>query len=144
GTVLCFVYQMRPEILESSKIGASINKGVAMKKVIAVLALVTLLTGSAFSVLASAYPDGLEWSIAKLAGTADLQAEGQIFTKAAAIQENTALMPDYDYPSEAGKGSSTGTTVAGIIGSILTFALAGFAGWGISKAKKKKKSAGIV
>jgi cobalt/nickel transport system permease protein len=139
AAVLSFVYRIRPEILVSTSDRVGIAAGVPMRKVLTVLIILTLLVGGGLSIFASAYPDGLEWSMEKVAGTAELDADGGIFSKAAAFQESTAFMPDYDYTDAGGDGSSTGTTVAGIVGSGLTFALAGIAGLVISKSKKRKR-----
>lgn len=46
---------------------------------------------------ASANPDGLEWSMEKVAGTTELDAKGAAYQKAADIQEWTALLPDYAF-----------------------------------------------
>ncbi len=138
GAVLCFVYKMRPEIMDSALQGGSIGEGVSTTKVVAVLAVLALLVGGGLSLLASSNPDGLEWAMEKVAGTAELETEGDFLAGAAAAQEATAFMPDYDYASAGEDGSSTGTTVAGIVGGLMTFALAGAAGFVITKVKKKK------
>lgn len=140
GAVLCFVYKMRPEIMDSALQGASIGDGVSTKKVVAVFAVLAVLVGGGLSLLASSNPDGLEWAMEKVAGTAELNAEGSFLNGAAAAQEATAFMPDYDYASAGEDGSSTGTTVAGIVGGIMTFALAGAVGFVITKVKKKKNT----
>jgi cobalt/nickel transport system permease protein len=139
AAVLNFVYKLRPEILDSTSARSKIAAGVPMKKVLALLVIVTLLVAGGLSLFASAYPDGLEWSIGKVAGTAELEAGGGLFDKAAAIQGSTAFMPDYDYAGAGEEGSSGGTAVAGLVGSLMTFALAGAAGLVITMVKKKKK-----
>jgi hypothetical protein len=48
-------------------------------------------------------------------------------------------MPDYNFADPDEK--TGGTSVAGVVGGAMTFALAGLAGVVITKAKKKKKSA---
>jgi cobalt/nickel transport system permease protein len=106
-----------------------------------VLIVLTVVLGGALSWFASAYPDGLEWAMEKTAGTAELETAGGIFDSAARAQENTAFMPDYDYASAGEDGSSTGTSVAGIVGGAMTFALAGLTGVVISKTKKRKAAA---
>lgn len=142
AAILSFVYSMRPEILESS-VGGTALGGVSLKKVLAVFLLLALITGGVLSLFASSNPDGLEWAMEHVAGTSELTAKGGVFDDAAAIQESTAFLPDYDYPSAGEDGSSTGTTVAGIAGGAMTFALAGAAGLLISKAKKKKSCASV-
>ena len=137
GAVLCFVYQMRPEILQSALSGSGVGSGVSMKKLLIILAAAALLVGGGLSWFASSNPDGLEWSIAKVAGSVELESEGAVHESAAKAQQSTALMPDYDYES----GDGSGTAAAGIIGGVLTFALAGGTGLLISHHKKKKKAA---
>ncbi len=141
AAILSFVYKMRPEIMESSASGTPVQKTVAVKKLLIGLIVLTVVVGGALSLFASAYPDGLEWAMEKTAGTAELDTDGGIFDDAANIQESTAFMPDYDYASAGEAGSSTGTSVAGIAGGIMTFALAGLTGLVINKTKKRKASA---
>lgn len=138
AAVLSFVYRMRPEIIESSLSGTPIKSGASVKTVVTVLIAATIIVGGALSWFASSNPDGLEWAMEKTAGTAELEAQGDIHEGAAAVQGATAFMPDYEYAAASEEGSSSGTTVAGVVGGTLTFALAGAAGLLISVAKKKK------
>ncbi len=139
AAVLCFVYRMRPELFESANAGSSIPTGVSMKKVLVSLGIIALLTGGILSLFASSYPDGLEWSMERVAGTAELATKGEVFDSAAQIQEQTAFLPDYDYAD----GHGTGTSVSGIVGGALTFVLAGLTGFLISRSKKKKREAAV-
>ena len=141
GAVLSFVWKTRPEILESAENGDDIPAGVPLKKVLAMLAALTLVTGAILSGFASSYPDGLEWSVMGVTGSEELEASGGAFESAAAIQEKTAFMPDYDYAEPAEGAPVSGTAAAGIIGSLMTFAAAAFIGAVISKSKRHKKAA---
>lgn len=141
--ILCFVYKSRPEILNSTKARSALNPKTAMKKVIITLSVVTLVVAGGLSVFASVYPDGLEWSMEKTAGTAELQVKGDFFSSVESIQNSTVIMPDYEYAFANESGSATGKTVAGVVGSIMTFALAGATGVIISKVKKRKKEAAL-
>jgi cobalt/nickel transport system permease protein len=58
---------------------------------------------------------------------------------AAAIQEKTAFMPDYNFKS-AEEGTVLGTTIAGLAGGVITFMLAGISVLIISFIKKKQKA----
>jgi cobalt/nickel transport system permease protein len=98
---------------------------------------------------ASAYPDGLEWSIAKVTGQEALEApEKGLHARLAAAQESTALLPDYGFKaSEAdaatqpatadGVGEevwpavSLGTSIAGLVGGLVTLVLAGLIGFAV-------------
>ena len=99
GAVLCAVRRYRPELLA----GQPANKG--LRKSLAVIALAALLVGGSFSWLASSQPDGLEWSIERTAGVAEIEAAPDEAHRAAtALQERTAALPDY------------GTSTAGLVG----------------------------
>jgi cobalt/nickel transport system permease protein len=138
AAVLCFVYKMRPEIMESVLEKTAVKGAVPVKNIIAALAVLTLITGGALSLFVSSHPDGLEWSIAKITGTTELETEYSLFESAAAIQEKTALMPDYNFKG-ANEGGM-GTTVAGVAGGAITFLLAGISVLIISFVKRKQKS----
>jgi len=141
AAVLGFVFSMRPEIIESGFQGTSLKAGIPIRKVLIALVVITVITGGILSIFASAYPDGLEWSMEKTAGTAELEADGPAFARAQSIQEATAFMPDYDFASAGEEGSAAGTTVAGLLGSLITFLVAGGAGLVIYLAKRKRLNA---
>ncbi|MBP7403082.1 MAG: energy-coupling factor ABC transporter permease [Clostridia bacterium] len=140
--ILVYVHRMRPELLPGAASGTPLAAGLPLKKVLLTLGIAALIVGGALSLFASAWPDGLEWSMEKVAGTAELEAESGLHQAAADIQEGTVLMPDYDYASAGEDGSATGTTVAGIVGSVATFALAGAAGLAITAARRRRRSTG--
>lgn len=142
AAVLCFVYKMRPEIIDSARSGEKIG-GVSVKKVLISLAVLTVVVGGGLALLASTNPDGLEWAVSKttqqvLGEETEIEAGGGIFDGAAGVQEKTAILPDYALSSNP--DSIAGTTVSGIIGAVVTFSLAGAAGLVISKAKKRKRA----
>lgn len=137
AAIACFVYKVRPEILESSLNRTVISSGISMKKVLVIIAASVILAGGVLSIFASSNPDGLEWAIQGITGSTEIEAQYNM-DGVAEIQNATAFMPDYDYASTGEEGSSSGTAVAGIVGGAMTFALAGAAGLIISKAKKKK------
>ncbi|MDD6038231.1 MAG: energy-coupling factor ABC transporter permease [bacterium] len=121
ATVLCFVYEARPSLLWGiGEKRAQATGKLTTKKTVAVLAAVTLLIGGGLSLVASAYPDGLEWSMEKVAGTSELVAQGRVYDTMSRIQEKTALLPDYAF---TGSDSVAGTTCSGIVGSLLVVAL---------------------
>lgn len=134
--ILCFVLRMRPELLQSALGGAALDARVPLRGTLAALAAVTLLVGGGLSLAASSHPDGLEWSMEKVTGTTELSAEGEVHRAAAAIQERTVLLPDYDFA----QGGTGGTTVAGIAGAVLTTVLAGGAGFVVVRLKKRAAS----
>lgn len=142
AAVLCFVHQLRPEIMESSFAGAEIKNGVPMRNILIALTVLTLAVGGGLSLFASSQPDGLEWSIEKTAGTAELEADGAVLENAALVQESTAFMPDYDFKDS--DGAATGTAVAGILGGAITFCIAGAAALVISVVKRRQKARGTA
>jgi len=137
AAVLCFVYTMRPEIMESTFNRVAVKSGVPMRNILVTLAVMAVLAGGLLSMSASTHPDGLEWAIEKTAGT-ELEAEGTIIEQAALVQEATAFLPDYNYKNAEEAGSRTGTTVSGIIGILFTFFLAGTSALAIFVVKKKQ------
>ena len=139
--ILCYVYKMRPEIIESVQTGVRLS-GVSIKKVLITLAVLTIVIGGALSLFASANPDGLEWAVGntiKRIGGSDqeLETEGAIFDAAAKAQKSVAFMPDYVFESEP--GNTAGTSVAGIVGAAITFVMAGATGLIITFVKKSKR-----
>jgi len=139
AAVLCFLYKAQPQILESANAGAPIPKTAPLRNVIVTLVAITITAGGALSIFASQHPTGLEWSIERTAGVEELEVSGSFMERMVTIQEATAFMPDYDYRASGEDGSLTGTSVAGIVGSGITFLLAWITALAISAVKKKRK-----
>lgn len=120
AAVLCFIYEARPELLWG--VGEkSINEGrFSYKTTIGILAVISVLVGGVLSLFASAFPDGLEWSMEKVAGTAELEASGGAYSVAESIQSKLAFLPDYAF---SGSESAVGTTVSGVLGAVIVAAL---------------------
>jgi cobalt/nickel transport system permease protein len=136
--IVSFVHSARPEILDQSKDGRKLLNKVKTKTVVITLGIFTLVVGGVVSLFASSHPDGLEWSIAGVTGDTELATKGTIFDAFASLQEKLAFLPDYDF-AHGGIGGISGTTVSGIIGALITFAIAGIIGLSISIYKKKHK-----
>lgn len=119
AAVLVFVYDARPELLYGTEqaIADSGRTGrFTFKKTLAILGVSALVIGGALSLAASSYPDGLEWSMEQVAGTAELEADGEVYDAAASAQETTSILPDYTFrDSEA----ASGTVVSGIVGCLI-------------------------
>ena len=90
------------------------------RKTVAILAVLTVWIGGGLSLFASANPDGLEWSMEKVAGTTELDAKGAAYQKAADIQEWTALLPDYAFKNSE---SMAGTSFSGVAGAAVVVAV---------------------
>lgn len=78
--------------------GAAQTARFSYKKTLGILAALALLIGGALSLAASAYPDGLEWSIERVTGSTELEAAGTgAYETAEKVQTATALLPDYAF-----------------------------------------------
>ena len=159
AAVITFVWKARPELLETPAVGAL--KNISLKKVITGLVVATVVVGGGLSWFASANPDGLEWSMFKVAGTTELDASGGIYSILSELQQKTAILPDYSFKpgedkavgetdveepaaaqeaEEAWPAVNTGTSFSGLVGGALTLALAGGTGYFIHFLKKRKKN----
>jgi cobalt/nickel transport system permease protein len=134
AAVVTFVWRVRPEILEAGAARRAASS-LSMTRLVAVLGLVAALTGGLLSWFASSAPDGLEWSVAKVAGEKPAQAPSQgIHQRLADIQDKISFLPDYGFKADKtqeGQPESSppsmqkgGTSVAGLIGGGLTLVLA--------------------
>ena len=131
--VVSFIYQARPEVLESTLRQKPLG-ALPIKSLLATFLVATLLIGGVLSWFVSENPDGLEWSIAKITGTAELpEAEHNEHRQLAKLQEETALLPDYALPTEEGDSSSAateriGTSLSGILGGAMTLVVCSLIG----------------
>ena len=120
AAVLIFVYQARPELLYCSTPESRGQEKYSLQKTLVILGVIAVLTAGGLSLAASSDPDGLEWSIGKVAGVEELEADGGAYESAEAIQEKTALLPDYAFKDS---DSALGTSVSGIVGGAVVAAL---------------------
>ncbi|MBU4230267.1 MAG: energy-coupling factor ABC transporter permease [Desulfurivibrionaceae bacterium] len=135
AAVVSFVYQARPEIIESVQQARLLGQP-PLRKVLAVFLGAALLAGGLVSWFASENPDGLEWAIAGVTGAEELaEPRAGLHVKLAALQESVAFLPEYTFKKPAqqpenaeGTESPLGTSVAGIVGGLLTLAIAFLSG----------------
>lgn len=120
AVVLIFIYEVRPELLWNYKKENGRENRFSYKQTILVFAAAAAVIGGLLSLLASAYPDGLEWSMEQAAGTAELEAQGGIYALAEKIQSLTSLLPDYEWKNSE---SATGTVFSGLFGGIAVIAV---------------------
>jgi cobalt/nickel transport system permease protein len=145
AAVVLFVHRTEPELLERSAARRRLG-GLRLRPVVVGLAAAALLAGGVLSWFASTHPDGLEWSLARVTGTADEpQAESAAHDAAAKAQEKTAILPGYgtkDRDVQAGGGGSAGaddastaagTTTAGVVGALIVLAVAGALGFALRR-----------
>jgi cobalt/nickel transport system permease protein len=151
AVVVTAVAKARPEILQYAGSAGSWS----VRKVAGGFLVVALLTGGVVSWFASANPDGLEWSIAKVTGKEEVEAgQSAVHGALAMLQEKLAFLPDYNFrqlkgpareetkPTGAteshasvpagteGKAADNraGTSVAGLVGGMITLAVAAVIG----------------
>jgi cobalt/nickel transport system permease protein len=126
--VVSFIYQARPEILESALQQKPLGD-LPLKSLLATFLVATLLIGGVLSWFVSENPDGLEWSIAKITGSSELpETEHKEHAQLSNLQDKTAILPDYALPTEEGTTQSTasrrvGTSLSGIVGGVITLVI---------------------
>ncbi len=136
AAVLCFVYDARPELLWTGAPVAGTEKKAKLsyKALVCVLAVAAVLIGGGLSHLASGAPDGLEWSMEKVAGTTELEGQGDAYDTAGRIVSSTAVLPDYGFSDS---DSPAGTSVSGIIGGVLVCVVCAGVCFVIRRTKRK-------
>lgn len=137
AVVLCFVYEARPELIFGAGAVQKEDR-FSMKTTLTILGVAALVIGGFVSLFASAFPDGLEWSMERIAGTTELEATGNVYDKFAAVQESTSFLPDYAFTNS---DSPLGTTVSGIVGGLIVLAVCIGASYAFRFFRSKKAEA---
>jgi cobalt/nickel transport system permease protein len=142
ASVLGFLRKARPEVLQAA--GTASGETGSGRPLGWGLLAASLLMGGMVSWFASSDPDGLEWSIQRTAGSAELPSAGPVHAEMARIQSRTALLPDYDFPAGGETAESetavvepsqnwphvnAGVSASGIVGSLLVLVMAGLVGY---------------
>jgi cobalt/nickel transport system permease protein len=147
--VINYVRAARPEILDSSDSSAPLAAGISLRNVLIGIVALAIVTGGALSWFASAHPDGLEWSIAKVTGKGELpEQEHGIPAALKSVQEKTAFLPGYGFKPPANEPKAkeevpswpnvdAGTSVSGLIGGVLVLAMALGIGWLIRAFRRR-------
>ncbi len=134
AAVVSFVWKVRPDIITDD--GQQGNRK-NYKKIIIGFLVAALALGGLVSLFASANPDGLEWSIAKVTGE-ELKGESRVHEALENVQEKTAVLPDYSFKSSSEtEGGAAGTVVSGIVGSAVTVGIIVAIGFVIKLLKRK-------
>ncbi len=137
AVVLCFVYEARPELIFGAETVQKEDR-FSMKTTLTILGVAALVIGGFVSLFASAFPDGLEWSMERIAGTTELEATGNVYDKFAAVQESTSFLPDYAFTNS---DSPLGTTISGIVGGLIVLAVCIGASYAFRFFRNKKAEA---
>jgi len=133
AAVISFVARARPDALPDATTTAPTN----LRPVIISLAVAAAILGGAISWFASTHPDGLEWSIAQTTGSEEFSSpDSEIHQSLANLQDRTAILPDYEFKSAdadsedaAWPAVSAGTSVSGMVGGVITLAMAALFGF---------------
>jgi cobalt/nickel transport system permease protein len=136
--VVSFVYKARPEILSSALEARPVGSR-PVRNVALIFLLAAGVMGGFVSRFASGNPDGLEWAVSRITGTAQLEASQRgIHGILGSIQDKTALLPDYSFalPAKARKEEPknlAGTSIAGLVGGTLTLVITVVCGFALKK-----------
>lgn len=129
GLTLCFIRQHLPNV-ETLKLE---EEKPSLRRLSLSLGTAALVLGGGLSLLASASPDGLEWSMERTAGTAELEATGALHELMAKIAEACAVLPDYAFPNSE---SWFGTTVSGVVGVLLCIVVLALLGYALCSRQR--------
>lgn len=127
AVIITFVHKARPDIFTAD----SASRGSLTRSIVPAFLALALITGGFISWFASAKPDGLEWSIQQATGREGLEAPKSGFHgRLSALQDKFSFMPDYNFKKADGgknENSRLGTSLAGMIGALITLLVAGAA-----------------
>jgi cobalt/nickel transport system permease protein len=141
ATIIAFIREARPDLVDAGFAKTDHRSASAgfPTRIIAMLACLALATGGLLSWFASSNPDGLEWSIERVTGKSEVEADNSsIHQTLVQMQQQIAPMPDYKFATSAennaevpGKSDAeeawpavdAGTSVAGVLGGLGTLIL---------------------
>jgi len=152
AAVVAFIARARPEALAIGTVSETLPQGRSLRPVLIGLLVAAAFLGGAASWFASTHPDGLEWSITKITGKEEfVGANDGLHEEMTAVQAKTAFLPDYEFKAVPEKNTSaksaapppapwpaikTGKSLSGIVGGILTLALAILIGFALKTHTK--------
>lgn len=136
SAVALYVLKDKKEIIENTIHNQSF-KSLDLKKPFLVFAIVSVFIGGGLSLYASSSPDGLEWSIEGVSGSADIESNDTTKDVFARVQEVTSVLPDYNFNGSDGK---LGTSFSGIVGGAATLIFVGGCGYLIIKRRKNEQT----
>lgn len=141
-TVLGYLQQVRPDIVLNSLPG---KVRLSRKAVLATLAVSSVIIGAGLSLLASDYPDGLEWSYAERPDQPEFKAiisnNDERITAVEDFQKKYTPLPNYSvrlsHPDQAAEQKTDPgvgwTSFAGVVGSGITMTLIWLMAWVLRK-----------
>ena len=135
AAVLVFLQQARPALLWQTQTIDEARQPLTLRRTLGIVAVAAAMTAGAL--FASAFPDGLEWSLQRITGSTELDASGPVQAFFARIQSLTALLPDYNL---AGSESAAGASAAGLIGAAVVLAAVVVLGKILKKAAQRHGS----
>ena len=147
AAVVRFAAESRPDLLANTAPQSDLQ---LQHRAAPILAAIALVLAGAVSWFASTRPDGLEWAVEhssqKMSESSEASAAAASISKshraAAAVQAETAVLPDYNFksaaspPEDSWPSVSAGTSAAGITGGILTLFFAVAAGWLLRRKRR--------
>jgi cobalt/nickel transport system permease protein len=141
AALLRFLHRARPELLSPAAELTPVGRRPLLRR----LAMIALFAGGVLSWFSSTRPDGLEWAVARAAGTQALAAPRVgVHATLDALQHRTAVLPGYALPAAAPASAAAGeaawrawpdvngsTSLSGLLGGAVTVALVGAIGLGL-------------
>lgn len=140
AAVALFVRRARPEVLAQAAPANPERR--SLRPVLAGFLLAAVLAGGVLSWYASADPDGLEWSLKGATGKEELERPATAtHASLAALQDRTAVLPDYALPGskdapEAQTAGNAGTSLSGLVGAAVTLTLTALVGLALRRRRK--------
>lgn len=136
--VVLFVARVQPELVSPAE-GKRSAASRPLRTITAIMASAALITAGVLAGLASQDPDGLEWSVARLAGEHGPESGGRVHTLFGEIQSITAVLPDYGR-TDADVDAATATSMAGLVGAGVVALVVFGIGYALSRRRRRRDS----
>lgn len=143
AAILCFIYQFRKDIVEGA-LGKPNTAHSSKSRFLIIMTVITLITGGFLSAFASKHPDGLEWSIFQVTGDEEITVDSAVHDSIQRLQDTTAIFPDYESKQTNERNGAGGTGLAGLVGGLITLALAGITGGILYLFKRIRRSSATI
>ena len=150
ASVLSIIGELRPELLRRDAPSEAIQPSpgrISRRSVLISILTASLLIGAFLSWFASENPDGLEWATEKIPQISESPTlTGKIHKESAEIQQKSSLLPNYQFKSANNENTpstwgsaNTGTSLSGVIGTVITLLLATILGFILKQQYKPEK-----